>query len=259
VGSGKHRKLVQLGDKKIDVKAISAVGNVGNGGDHFGIRSAVRSPDSWVNVSNNVLMGYTYGGVNVTKGHNVNVSNNLVAGGGNQGGIFTSGYSNHKITGNIVRGVQNVGIRVRNQMAPTTVAQNQVRFCQKQGIVVDQSAGSSDNRGAVVSGNALEGNDQGGNGVPELDVNTENVLAFGNHVAGRGGSVSFSDSATGNLWVGNMAPADGSAWNLSFPDSVRTMANRPNPAGKGFVLTSPNGTEYEITVADDGTLKKTQF
>ncbi|MFC7081886.1 right-handed parallel beta-helix repeat-containing protein [Halorussus caseinilyticus] len=260
VGAGQHRKLIQFGRNAVNVKAVSAIGNVGDGrnADHFGIRSAVRSEDSWVNISNNILLGYNYGGVRVTKGHNVNVSNNLIAGVGGEG-IVTSGYSNHKVTGNIVRNAGTVGVKMVNQMAPATVAQNQIRFCQEQGIVVNQGGTASD-RGVTVYGNSLDANNQGSNGVPELDVQTQNVLAFGNHVATRGGSASFSDAGSGNLWVGNMAPADGSAWSLGSATGVRTMANRPNPAGEGFVVTTPDGTaEYEITVDNNGSVTTTQL
>ncbi|WP_135827224.1 hypothetical protein [Halorussus ruber] len=71
-------------------------------------------------------------------------------------------------------------------------------------------------------------------------------------IAGCGGDI---DPGTDNRWVGNVASTDGAAWDISSATRVRTMANRPNPAGKGLVLTSSNGTEYEITVADDGTLE----
>ncbi|WP_276299521.1 right-handed parallel beta-helix repeat-containing protein [Halorussus lipolyticus] len=267
LATGQHRKLAQLANTRMDIKAISVVGNVGDGqnSDHAGIKSAVKSEDSWVNISNNVLLGYSYGGIRVTKGNNVNIVNNLVADVGSPGtthedGIRTTGYANHNVVGNIVQGAQGIGVRVQNQLGSATVAQNQVRWCGKQGIVVNQG-GSSGDRGALVTGNALAENDRGNGGVPELDVRTDNVLAVGNLVSIRGqsASASFSDAGSNNLWVGNMAPADGSAWSIGSASGARTMANRPNPAGKGVVLTSPNGTEYEVTVADDGTLNTTQL
>jgi hypothetical protein len=253
VAAGRHQKLAHLGLTGVEVKGVSVVGNVGDGtqADQFGVRSAVKSAGA-VTITNNVLVGYGGGGIRVMKGHDVNVANNTISGVGGPG-VVTTAYSNQNVTGNVVREAGGIGIEVQNQMAPATVANNQIRFCREQGIRVEQGGSASD-RGAVVCGNALDENDMRGFGVPELDVVTGNVLALGNYVTTRGGSVSFADAGRGNLWVGNAAPADGKTWSLDSASGVRTTANRPNPAGKGVVLTSPDGTEYELAVDDAGNL-----
>lgn len=263
VATGQHRKLAQLGNSDMDVEAVSVVSNVGRNGSHSGIMSTVGDGDSRVTISNNVLAGYSNGGIRINRGDNVSITNNVVASVGRPGtshrdGIKATGGSNHNISGNIVYDSGGVGITVQNKATATTVAQNRVWSCEKQGILIDQEAVSSSEQGALVCGNALDGNSTATT-LPELDVKTGNVLGFGNHVTTRKGSTSFSDAGSGNLWVGNMAPADGSAWSLGSATGVRTMANRPNPAGKGFVVTSSDGTRYEVSVANDGTLTITSL
>lgn len=218
-------------------------------------------------IANNTIRGVDLNGVRAETPGTVVANNSIVAAG-------TSGISvphqhfdpadghDHgvTVTGNDVRGVSEQGIAVAaphstitgNRVdeaggdgidaagTESTVVGNQVRQSGGIGILVDADR-------VLVAGNLAADSSAE---AAEIGVRGSAVAVGSNLVRGAGAGVVDTRGAADNHYVGNRVETD-TPWDLTDADAT-AMANRPNPAGYGYLVTGADGTTYEIGVDADG-------